>query len=67
MNERDELVSVRVIREDLRLLLLAADVYRKDRVAAGHPRGARLDLAMERIGGTANSAEWQPKRGEADK
>lgn len=57
----DELVSVALIREDLRQLLVAAEVHQKDRVAAGGVRDARLDIAIKRVGGTANSAEWQPK------
>jgi hypothetical protein len=56
-----ELVSVALIREDLRQLLVAAEVQQKDRVAAGRDRNARLDVAIQRVGGTANSAEWQPK------
>lgn len=57
-------MSVALIREDLRQLLVAADVHQKDRVAAGSARDARLDLAIQRVGGTANSAEWQRKAGD---
>jgi hypothetical protein len=64
MGDQDELVSVALIREDLRQLLVAAEVHQKDRVVAGSPRDARLDLAIQRVGGTADSAEWQPKSGD---
>lgn len=57
-------MSVALIREDLRQLLVAAEVHQKDRVAAGSDRDARLDVAIQRVGGTANSAEWQPKLGD---
>jgi hypothetical protein len=57
----DELVGVTLIREDLRQLLVAADVYQRDREGRGQARDARLDLAIERIGGTASSPDWQPK------
>lgn len=53
----EECVSVVVVREDLRLLLIAASNYQIDE---GH--NPRLQLAIDRIGSTATSAEWQPKR-----
>jgi hypothetical protein len=57
----EELVSVALIREDLRQLLVAAELHQREREDNGKPRNARLDLAIERVGGTASSAEWQPK------
>ena len=62
----DELVSVALIREDLRQLLVAADVYQRERESKGESRIKRLDLAIQRIGTTASSAEWQPKRSEPE-
>jgi hypothetical protein len=61
MSSSGELVSVALIREDLRQLLVAAEVHQKDRVAGGRDRNARLDVSIQRVSGTANSAEWQPK------
>lgn len=58
---REELVSVMLIREDLRQLLLAAELYQGARADAGQPRVQRLDLAVQRIVGTAPGHEWQPK------
>jgi hypothetical protein len=61
----DELVGVALFREDLRQLLVAADVYQRDRESNGEERSSRLDLAIERIGKTASSADWQPKGDDA--
>jgi hypothetical protein len=58
----EELVSVALIREDLRQLLVAADMHLEDvRRERGPQAGKRLEQAIYRIAGTANSAEWQPK------
>lgn len=58
----EELVSVVLIREDLRQLLLAADMHLEDvRREKGPEAGKRLEQAIYRIAGTANAAEWQPK------
>jgi hypothetical protein len=57
----DELVSVALVREDLRQLLVAATVYQGEREDRGLQRDVRLDLAIKRIGDSASSAEWQPK------
>jgi hypothetical protein len=63
---QDELVSVALIREDLRQLLVAANLHQGQREDRGEARNPRLDLAIERIGGSASSPEWQPKpRGDA--
>lgn len=56
----DELVSVALYREDLRQLLVAADLHQRDREHDGQARSVRLDLAIKRIGGSASSTEWQP-------
>lgn len=55
-----------LIREDLRQLLVAADIYQRERASKGESRSERLDLAIQRIGKTASSAEWQPKRSEPE-
>jgi hypothetical protein len=49
---KDELVSVALIREDLRQLLVASKLYLDmERKATGNPEaGARLELAIDRIG-----------------
>jgi hypothetical protein len=58
----EELVSVALIREDLRQLLLGASMHLEDMRAEKRPQaGKRLELAIHRIGGSANSSEWQPK------
>jgi hypothetical protein len=57
----DEFVSVALIREDLRVLLVAAQLLLdKDRDETG-VQDERLALAIQRVGSTASSAEWQPK------
>jgi hypothetical protein len=61
-DEDDEIVGVTLVREDLRLLLVVARLHQMDEEAKGHPPNARLQLAMDRIGATATSAEWQPKK-----
>ena len=58
----EEFVSVALIREDLRQLLVAAELYQGSLVDSGRRRSERLDLAIQRIEGTASSAEWQPKQ-----
>jgi hypothetical protein len=59
---KEELVSVALIREDLRQLLLAASMHLEDvRKEKGPQAGKRLEQAIYRVGGTASSAEWQPK------
>jgi len=57
----DELVGVTLIREDLRQILVAAQLLQGEREDRGKPRSERLDLAIKRIGGSASSAQWQPK------
>jgi hypothetical protein len=62
----EEFVSVALIREDLRQLLVAAQLlldYERD--ATGRT-DERLALAIQRVGSTASSAEWQPKPKEPD-
>lgn len=61
-DENDEIVGVTLVREDLRQLLVAASVLQLEEEIRGRPRNPRLDRAMERIGATATSAEWQPKK-----
>jgi hypothetical protein len=58
----EELVGVPLIREDLRQLLVAAELHQGERQDKGKPRNARLDLAIKRTGGTASAREWQPKQ-----
>lgn len=58
----EELVGVMLIREDLRQLLVAAELHQGERQDKGEPRNARLDLAIKRTGSTASSREWQPKQ-----
>jgi hypothetical protein len=58
----EELVSVALIREDLRQLLLASSSHLEDiRAEKGPERGRRLEQAIYRIASTADAAEWQPK------
>lgn len=61
-DENDEIVGVTLVREDLRQLLVAADIRQMDRELEGLQRDARLQLAMDRIAATATAAEWQPKK-----
>lgn len=61
-DEHDEIVGVTLVREDLRLLLVVARIHQMDQEAKGNPPDPRLQLAMDRIGATATSAEWQQKR-----
>jgi hypothetical protein len=61
-DENDEIVGVTLVREDLRLLLVVARIHQMDEEKAGRPPNPRLQLAMDRIGATATSAEWQPKK-----
>src|SRR3954462_5013670 len=61
-DEHDEIVGVTLVREDLRLLLVVASIHQMDLEEREGRRDARLQLAMDRIGPTATSAEWQPKR-----
>jgi hypothetical protein len=56
----DELVSVALIREDLRYLLVAASNY-LDELRERGEHDPKLDRAIYRIGSTASMAEWQPK------
>jgi hypothetical protein len=60
--ELEEWVSVVVVREDLRLLLVAATIHQMDTESSEGRRDPRLQLAIDRIGATASSAEWQPKK-----
>jgi hypothetical protein len=60
--ELEEWVSVVVVREDLRLLLVAATIHQMDAESSEGRRDPRLQLAIDRIGATASSAEWQPKK-----
>jgi hypothetical protein len=56
----DEVVGVTVVREDLRQLLVAAQMTRDEL----HMQGVnteRLALAIQHIGATASGSEWQPK------
>jgi hypothetical protein len=55
-------VGVTVVREDLRQLLVVATIYQMDLEQQEGRRSARLQQAIDRIGATATSAEWQPKR-----
>lgn len=57
----EELVSVALVREDLRQLLLAAELYNDRQAEREGRRNTRLDLAIRRVASTANSAQWQPK------
>jgi hypothetical protein len=61
-DEHDEIVGVTLVREDLRQLLVAASIMQLDDLRRGEKPNPRLQLAMERIGATATSAEWQPKQ-----
>ena len=65
-DETDEVVGVTLIREDLRLLLVVASISQLERQSKGLPPDPRLQLAMDRIGATATSAEWQPKKKRPD-
>jgi hypothetical protein len=56
----DELVSVALIREDLRILLVAASNFLHDEREQGR-NIPELERAIQRVGGTANAAQWQPK------
>jgi hypothetical protein len=60
---KDELVSVALIREDLRLLLVASSQYLDtERQGRSDPDwGERLALAIHRVGSTATAGQWQPK------
>ena len=60
-DEDDEIVGVTLVREDLRLLLVVARIHQMEEEKRGRAPDARLQLAMNRIGATATSAEWQPK------
>lgn len=60
-DETDEIVGVTLVREDLRQLLVVAQIFLMDEEAKGL-RHERLRLAMKRIGATASAAEWQPKK-----
>jgi hypothetical protein len=62
-DENDEIVGVTVVREDLRLLLVVARIFQMDEEQQGRS-DPRLQLAMDRVGATASSAEWQPKKGD---
>jgi hypothetical protein len=58
----EELVSLPVIREDVRQLLLAAsEQLEMIRQVRGPEAGKRLDQAIWRVTATADSADWQPK------
>jgi hypothetical protein len=57
----EELVGVSVVREDLRQLLLAAQLYYDAAPERGEPYNERLALAIRRVTATASSPEWQPK------
>ena len=56
----EELVSVALIREDLRYLLVAASNY-LDELRERGEHDPKLERAIHRIASTANVAEWQPK------
>ena len=56
----EELVSVALIREDLRQLLVASDLYLEGLRSQGKDDPA-LAEAIHRIGSTASVSEWQPK------
>ena len=57
--ERDDLVGVTVYREDLRQLLVAADLYSAIMRDEGKDP-ARLEQAINRVGSTAEAGEWNP-------
>ncbi len=58
----EELVSVALIREDLRQLLLAAsEQLEADREGRGPDVGKRLEQAIWRVTATAGPGDWQPK------
>jgi hypothetical protein len=61
-DENDEIVGVTMVREDLRLLLVVARIHQMEEQERGRAPDARLQLAMDRIGATATSAEWHPKK-----
>lgn len=60
MVPKEELVSVALIREDLRQVLVAAQMWLEHWREEG-ASGKRLELAISRLESTATSAEWQPK------
>jgi len=57
---QDELVSVALLREDLRQLLVASRTLLMDIKAEGKTAN-RLQLAIERVSATATTGAWQPK------
>jgi hypothetical protein len=60
--EEDVIVGVTLVREDLRQLLVVASIHQLEEQDRGNPRNERLALARKRIGATATSTEWQPKK-----
>ncbi len=60
--EEDEIVGVTLVREDLRLLLVTADIAQMQSAARGQTTDPRLQLAIDRVAATATSADWQPKK-----